>query len=250
MAEPMYFQWQNEVLCKTIYPMRLNKLRDFLVYYKEVDLWAEYKNKDIATLQTDVQAYIKGMENARIGEFKKYSTMKNYFMAADVRSYFVKYKPIDEAELAEIHKSHQLFITSWPKDIRGERSFVKMRIDSWSNHLNLIKDWVKSRKRRLEAMLPNHPNRPKEQEELRVKESATLPMAMDELDKLYEFDDTYDKVEQPKLEWYKLTKADPNFKTTEAEFLTGYKPSKPVTVRDIVRLKVEEYARSLDHTGH
>ena len=65
MAETLYFQWQDEVLCKTIYPMRLNKLRDFLVYYKEVDLWAEYKNKDISTLQADVQAYEKGMQNAR-----------------------------------------------------------------------------------------------------------------------------------------------------------------------------------------
>src|SRR5215207_3426793 len=120
MAEPMYFQWQNEVLCKTIYPMRLNKLRDFLVYYKEVDLWAEYKNKDSSALKNDVQAYAKGMENARLEELKKYSTLKNYFMTADVRNYFVKYKPIDEAELAEIHKTHQLFIASWPKDIRGE----------------------------------------------------------------------------------------------------------------------------------
>jgi len=246
MAKPMYFQWQNEFLCKTIYPMRLNKLRDFLVHYKEVDLWAEYKNKDISTLQADVQAYVKGIENGRIGEFKKYSTLKSYFMAADVRSYFVKYKPIDEAELAEIHKSHQLFISSWPRDIRGERSFLKMRIDSWSNHVKLIKDWVKSRQRRLEAMLPNHPNRPKEEEELRVKENIILPMAMDEQDKLYEFDETYDKIEQPKLEWYKRTKADPNFKTLEAEFLTSYKPSQPVTVKDIVRLKVEEYARSLE----
>ena len=246
MAKPMYFQWQNEFLCKTIYPMRLNKLRDFLVHYKEVDLWAEYKNKDISTLQADVQAYVKGIENGRIGEFKKYSTLKSYFMAADVRSYFVKYKPIDEAELAEIHKSHQLFISSWPRDIRGERSFLKMRIDSWSNHVKLIKDWVKSRQRRLEAMLPNHPNRPKEEEELRVKENIILPMAMDEQDKLYEFDETYDKIEQPKLEWYKRTKADPNFKTPEAEFLTSYKPTNPVTVRDIVRLKVEEYARSLE----
>ena len=47
MAEPYYFQWQNEFLCKTIYPMREQKLRDFLVYYMEVDIWAQYKGKDI-----------------------------------------------------------------------------------------------------------------------------------------------------------------------------------------------------------
>jgi hypothetical protein len=246
MAGPLYFQWQNEVLCKTIYPMRLQKLRDFLVFYKEVDLWAEYKNKDISTLKNDVDAYLKGMENARREEYKRYSTLKSYFMTADVRSLFARYKPIDEAELAEIHRSHQLIIASWPKDIRGERTFVKSRIASWSNHVNVTRDWVKSRRRRLDVMLPNHPNRPKEEQELKAKESVTLPMAVEELDKLYEFDETYDKIEQPKLEWYKLAKADPNFKTPEEEFLTSYKPSKPLTVRDIVRWKVEEYAKSLE----
>ena len=62
MAEPMYFQWQNEFLCKTIYPMREPKLRDFLVYYMEIDLWKQYKDKDIATLKADVDAYTKAQE--------------------------------------------------------------------------------------------------------------------------------------------------------------------------------------------
>ncbi len=43
MTDPMYFQWQNDVLCKTIYPMREPKLRDFLVYYMEIDIWKQYK---------------------------------------------------------------------------------------------------------------------------------------------------------------------------------------------------------------
>lgn len=246
MAGPMYFQWQNEILCKTIYPMRLQKLRDFLVFYKEVDLWAEYKNKDISTLKSEVDAYLKGIENARVEEFKKYSNLKTYFLTADVRSQFAKYKPIDETELAEIHRSHQIFISSWPKDIRGERPFLKMRIDSWLNHVKLIKDWINSRQRRLAAMVATHPNRPKEEQELRAKESVTLPMALDELDKMYEFDETYDKVEKPKFEWYRLSKGNPTFKPSEAEFLMTYKPSTPPTVRDVVRWKVEEYARSLE----
>lgn len=32
MAETMYFQWQNDILLKTIYPLREMKLIDFLVY--------------------------------------------------------------------------------------------------------------------------------------------------------------------------------------------------------------------------
>ena len=38
MTELLYFQWQNEILLKTIYPLREMKLRDFLVYYQEIDL--------------------------------------------------------------------------------------------------------------------------------------------------------------------------------------------------------------------
>ena len=246
MTDTLYFQWQNEFLCKTIYPMRLQKLQDFLVYYKEVDLWAEYKNKDIATLKADVQAHESGQEYAGITYFKTYSSLRRYFMVADARSFYVKYKPMDEAELAEINKMRQLFISAWPKDIRGERSFIKMRIDSWANHVNLLKDWIKSRKRRLEAMAPAHPKYAPETAELKAKETVTLPIALDEMDKLRDFDDTYDKVEPPKLEWYKLTKSDPNFKTSEEEFLVNYKSKNPVTVKDIVRGKVEQYAKSLE----
>jgi len=54
----LYFQWQNEFLTKTVYPMREVKLRDFLVYYMEVDIWSQYKDKDINTLTNEVTAYI------------------------------------------------------------------------------------------------------------------------------------------------------------------------------------------------
>lgn len=38
MANPIFFQWQNPQLRKTIYPFREQKLRDFLLFYKEIDL--------------------------------------------------------------------------------------------------------------------------------------------------------------------------------------------------------------------
>ena len=100
MAEPYYFQWQNEFLCKTIYPMREQKLRDFLVYYMEVDIWAQYTGKDIAALQSEVQAYTKAQELAAITAYKSYSSLLNYFKTADVRGYYVKFRPTDEAEIA------------------------------------------------------------------------------------------------------------------------------------------------------
>ncbi|KXK15957.1 MAG: hypothetical protein UZ14_CFX002000130 [Chloroflexi bacterium OLB14] len=246
MANTFNFQWQNPILLKDIYPMRLQKLRDFLIYYKEADLWAEYKNKDISTLKTDVDEYEKGMDDARAKEFKTYITLKKYFLIKDVRGFFVKYKPIEEEAMALIQKNHDLFIASWPKDIRGERAFIQSRIESFKTNLGFLRDRIRYLQRQLEGMVAEHPNRAKVEAEYKLKNESALPMVLEEMEKLRQFDATYDKVEAPKLEWYKLSKADPNYKTTEEEFLVNYDPKIPVTVQDIVRWKAEQYAKSLE----
>ena len=53
MPDEIHFQWQNEFLLRTIYPMRSTKLRDFLVYFYEVDLWAEYKDKSVQEIEAE-----------------------------------------------------------------------------------------------------------------------------------------------------------------------------------------------------
>ena len=246
MAAQMYFQWQNEILLKDIYPMRLVKLRDFLVFYKEADLWAVYKDKNISTLPADVKEYENGMDYARVAAFKRYASFKSYFMTKDARSFFIKYKPIEEEAMALIQKNHDYFITSWPKDVRGERTFIQLRIESFKTQLGFLRDRIRYLQRQLEGMTAEHPNRAKVEAEHKLKNESALPMLLEEMEKLHEFDATYDKVEKPKLEWYKLSKADPNYKVTEAEFLVNYDPKVPVTVRDIVRLKVEQYAKTLE----
>jgi hypothetical protein len=246
MTRPIYFQWQNEVLCKTIYPMREPKLRDFLVYYMEIDLWVQYKDKDIAALTADVDVYTKAQEAAAITAYKSHASLLSYFLLKDARFFYVKFNPIDEAELTEINNFHAMFVESWPKDIRGERSFVEGQIQFWVNHRNMLRDRVKSKQRRVDNMDPAHPNRPAEMQELAAKQNVTLPMAEQELDQLRAFLATYDKIEQRKLAWYKLSTSDPNFKTPEADFLVQYKPEQPATVRDIVWWKAEDYKASLE----
>lgn len=246
MTGTYHFQWQNPILLKDIYPMRLTKLKDFLIFFKEADLWAEYKNKDISTLSADVTEYEKGMDNARAAEFKKYTTLKSYFMTKDVKDFFVKYKPVEEEAMALIQKNHDLFVASWPKDIRGERSFIQMRIESFKTQLGFLRDRIRYLQRQLDGMVAEHPNRTKVETEFKLKNESALPMLLEEMEKLRQFDETYNKVEAPKLEWYKLTKADPNFKTSEEEFLANYDPKTPVTVKDIVRLKAEQYTKTLE----
>lgn len=241
----VYFQWQNEFLCKTIYPMREVKLRDFLIYYMEVDVWSQYKDKDVEALTNEVSAYKKAWEINAAAAQKEYASLRDYFLKADVREDYSKFQPIDEAELTEINNLHALFVRSWPKDIRGERSFVVGIIPYWGHHLKGIRDWVNWRTRRHLGMAPAHPKYIPEGEELKFKESTTLVMAEQEMDKLRAFLATYDKIEERKLAWYKLSKRDPNFKTPEAEFLVKYPPEQQITIRDIAHSKVEEYTKSI-----
>ncbi|HMB25588.1 MAG TPA: twin-arginine translocation signal domain-containing protein, partial [Anaerolineales bacterium] len=225
-----YFQWQNEFLCKTIYPMREVKLRDFLIYYMEVDVWSQYKDKDVDALTNEVSEYKKAWELNAAAAQKEYASLRDYFLKADVREEYSKFQPIDEAELTEIHNLHALFVQSWPRDIRGERGFVAGLLPYWGRRLKDIRDWVNWRTRRHLGMNPSHPKYIPEGEELKFKESTTLVMAEQEMDKLRAFLATYDKIEERKLAWYKLSKSDPNFKTPEAEFLVKYPPEKQITI--------------------
>jgi len=245
LTSPPYFQWQNEFLRKTIYPMREEKLRDFLVYYMEVDVWSQYKDRDINTLTKEVSAYKKAWESNAVAAQKEYASHRDYFLKADVRVDYSKFQPIDEAELTEIHNLHDLF-ASWPKDIRGERSFVEGVIAYWTQHRNGIRDWINWRKRRQEAMDPAHPKYIPEGEELKFKERITLPMAEQEMDKLRAFLATYDKIEKRKLDWYWMQKrGQAPEEMTEAEFLAKYPAEQPVTIRDIAYWKVEQYTKSI-----
>ena len=247
MATTYNFQWQNPILLKDVYPMRLQKLRDFLIYYKEADLWAEYKDKNISALAADVKAFEAGMSSARASELKQYTDLKAYFLNKDVRTLFAKYQPIEAEALGLIQKNHDIFIASWPRDIRGERTFIQSRIESFKTQLGFLRDRVRFLQRQLDGMLPEHPNRPKVEAEYKLKNESALPMVLEEMEQLRQFDATYDKLQGPKLEWYKLTKADPNYKTSEEQFLLNYGPKVAVTVKDIARLKVEQYAKTLEN---
>jgi hypothetical protein len=241
----LYFQWQNEFLCKTVYPMREIKLRDFLIYYMEVDIWSQYKDKDINTLTDEVAAYITAWELNAVAAQQEYETLRAYFLKADVSAEYSNFQPADEMELIEINRLHALFAESWPKDIRGERSFLEGIIPNWTFHRNGMRDWVRTRRRRLEVMALDHPKRLIETKELEIMENSKLPMAEQEMTLLQAFLATYNRIEERKVAWYRLSKNDPNFKTPEAEFIVKYPPGQQVTIRDIAYWKVEEYTKSI-----
>jgi hypothetical protein len=204
MAEPTaYFQWQNDVLLKTIYPLREMKLRDFLIYYKEIDLWAEYKNKDIASIQAE---YVAAQERSAAANYKIYNDRKAYFLRPDVRADYANFGPIDEGELAKINELHATFAGSFKyKDVRKEKNFVSDRIYEWEWHRNEAQRLVAAKQRRITIMkeqVPPNPRIPTELQEL-DKLQAAYAMAQEELNRLYSFLSSFDKIEQRKLDLFK-----------------------------------------------
>ncbi|MFN2153535.1 MAG: hypothetical protein ACK2T5_18175, partial [Anaerolineales bacterium] len=70
MITEKFFQWQNPILCKSIYPMREEKLRDFLVFFNEIDLWAAYKDKHVSDLKSEIEAALRAKSEAFVKAFE------------------------------------------------------------------------------------------------------------------------------------------------------------------------------------
>ena len=210
MAEPMYFQWQNPTLLKTIYPRRNRKLADFLIYCREIDLWEEYKDKDIDDLAVDVKTYIAERDRAVMTAYKVYKTEYDYFTLGDVRTaYTGKYKLKDEKELAPIQEMHRVFKDSLPKrqDVRKEKNFVAYYVSTWQERVRRLAEEMTRLERRLAVMHPEHKDRPITAQALQKMKDVTLPLMQEERQRLLNFLSTYNKIEKRKLEFYKATES-------------------------------------------
>ncbi|MGD8402782.1 MAG: hypothetical protein PVJ21_03910 [Anaerolineales bacterium] len=203
MAKPVYFQWQNEILCKTIYPMRLEKLRDFLVYFQEVAVWAEYKEKSLDEIPEQVRAYEEAQSATLVRAAETYNSLREYFLTEDATSLLEKkYSQPDPDEILEVNNLHATFRSYFPKydDVRKERYFVSQRIAAWKVRRQSLQRRISSQQRRVDSIQPDHPKRPEEEEKLDRLQSVTLAMLDDELDQLIAFEEAIGNIEARKLE--------------------------------------------------
>ena len=210
MAEPMYFQWQNPFLLKTIYLRRNRKLADFLIYCKEIELWEEYKNKDINNLKQEVATYIAERDAAVITAYKSYKVEYDYFTRGDVSSRYVpKYKLTDDTELAPIKELHRTFLENLPKrqDVRKEKNFVAYYVSIWQQKVRQLSEELARLERRLSLIHAQHPDRDKLKGDIHKLKNVTLLIMSEELERLLHFISTYNKIEKRKLEFYKATES-------------------------------------------
>ena len=206
MSDQIYFQWQNEVLLKTIYPLREMKLRDFLVYFREIDLWTAYKDKSLDDVQDEVQAYLAAQAKVLADAVAAHTTLREYFLGEDFESHYrAKFPDPDPEELRQIVSLHDTFKAYFPRyqDVRKEKYFVSERLNAWEWHRKGVERRVASQQRQLHNMLPEHPNRANEEAKLARLQNFTLAMVEEEYEQLRSFLSTFKKIETRKLELQK-----------------------------------------------
>lgn len=203
MTEPIYFQWQNEFLCKTIYPLREMKLRDFLVYYREFDLWAEYQPKSMEDLAEQVAAYRQAEAAAWAKSLAAYTTLRDYFFKTPVDPLLrPRFPQPDPNEMTRIENLHRTFATLFPKmnSVRRESQFISQRIYEWEQHRKVIVQQIADNQRKLRNMGPTWTHRPRYEAETATLQNVTMKMLDGEIDQLYAFLTAHGKLEKRRNE--------------------------------------------------
>ena len=198
MAEQkIYFQWQNEVLEKTIYPLRRMNLRNTLEYYMEIDLWAQYKNRKLTDLAADITAYHERKKLVIARALKDYKDTLAYFMQ-DYVPVVSPEKPVDAETLKKLTELHAVFKTYYDRirDARKESYFISQRFDALEkSRVQLEKDIV-LQARRLNAIKTNNPNHrviPEETKKLELLQNAR-PLMETERFKIKELISAHEKL--------------------------------------------------------
>ncbi|HEX6032829.1 MAG TPA: hypothetical protein VFY83_00295, partial [Anaerolineales bacterium] len=247
MAEPMYFQWQNKFLLETIYPRRNRKLADFLIYCREIEVWEQYKDKDIQDLEDEVIAYRQERDQAVITAYKSYKTEYEYFQKGDVRTaYLRKYQLQDETELAPLKELHSIFQKNLTdrQTVRREKVLVAYYVTVWQQRIRLVEEEVKRLERRLEIMHPQHSDRSVVDGQLKKLKEVSLRIMNDELTRLLTFLSTFNRVEKRKLEYHqKRETAEKEIENTRVQLsavrapLRGLEAKAGKLAADLARLK-------------
>jgi len=250
------FQWQNPFLLQTIYPLRELKLRDFLVFFREIDLWAEYKNKTDAQLQVEIPAYIDNQKKIMAGMLNLNSSLRSYFMSTEPQAEIAKSFPrVDPNEIQVIVNFHKTFSTYLPqiKDVRKEIYFISQRTIEWEQHRKAVLQNIQYRKNIYLWKNLNDPTRPGAEKQYNDLVDITLPMVNAELDRLYALGASYDNIKSRRMEIDKACASAAQLKNARtpalqsAAALVAQLQSRLATLQDdLKRYKIPQDFISLD----
>jgi hypothetical protein len=197
MSDPIYFQWQNEYLLNTIYPLRDMKLRDFLIFFYEIDIWQKYKNIQIQSLAADVEAYKNTQRKKLVDAYDLYKNLEAYFLTPDVTAGFQKSFPnMDTTIMAQVNSIHQAFARYFPayKTPVKEKYFASDRLRQMEDLRKKVNWQISEKQRIVRNNGPLWPSKPKYEADTVVLQKVSLPMVDQEFEKILAFVAAYEKL--------------------------------------------------------
>ena len=210
MSDALYFQWQNDVLRKSIYPLREMKLRDFLVYFREIELWKEYEDKDISGEVDDYRAKKKQTIKDVV---QQYYAFQDYFKDTNVKVIYAKHIVADDEmtgaayhAIDNIHKTFNTYLDQLEDRPRHETYFLSQRV---LYLLGFRKEFIKKiafKQRQMDAMSLTKPNTQEFanlQRDVKNMNEHALKMIDMELERLYAYTAALGKVEKRKMDLMK-----------------------------------------------
>lgn len=204
MPEPkIYFQWQNEYLLQTIYPLRETKLRDFLVSFFEIDIWKKYRDKTPQDIPEDVKAYCIAAKQKLEQAYATYQELEAYLLDDDVTDlYQQRFPEIDLDTMVKINNIHKAFKTYYPNyhNPLKEKYFSSDRVRYCEDLRKKVQFQISEKARIVRNMGPDWPRKPDYEKEAVRLARVAVPMVEEELSKLYAFLAAYERLEKYRLD--------------------------------------------------
>ena len=190
MPGAIYYQWQNDFLLRTIYPLRETKLRDFLLFFYEIDIWQQYKGKSPADIPKDVNEHCMARRKKVTDAYDRCQKLEAYLLTEDVTAVYKQRFPMPDTEiLGQINELHRLFKRYYPtyKNPVKEKYFVSERVRQFEEIRKKIDLRIKDRKRVLRNMGPTWGKKAATEAEVERLSTVSIHMVEQELQSLYDF---------------------------------------------------------------
>ena len=210
MSDALYFQWQNDFLRKSIYPLREMKLRDFLVYFREIELWKEYEHKDISG---EVDDYREKKKLAVKKVVYEYFDHQKYFKNLDVKTIYAEYIRENDMMTSEVldalYKFHKIFSDNLDKiedKPRHESYFLSQRVLYWLYYRKEYLKKIASKQRRVDIIKQERPDFRDlglMETDLKNMKELALKMIDLEVERLYAYTAALGKIEKRKQDLMK-----------------------------------------------
>jgi hypothetical protein len=197
MPDPIYFQWQNKFLLKTIYPLRPTKLRDFLVFFYEVEVWEQYKDKTPADISGDIQEFCEAQKKKVNDSFDTYDQLKAYFLNDDIAGvYSALFPQVDTDVLARFTVMHRAFKTYFPKYTNPAqiKYFISQRVRECEDLGKNVLFQISENKRFIRNMGPTWVKKPDCEQKIQLLSSVSGKMVDEELHRLNQFLGAYEQL--------------------------------------------------------